>query len=779
MRFDSKNNINSFSWYRPDIDGLRAIAVLCVVLFHAFPEWLPGGFVGVDVFFVISGFLISGIIFKNLNEGVFSFFDFYSRRVRRIFPALLIVLIFVYVFGWYTLLSDEYKQLGKHVAGGATFSSNIILWLESGYWDNAAAKKPLLHLWSLGVEEQFYIVWPLILWLAWRARLNLLLVTLVILGVSFVFNVYLSANNSVVAFYWPLTRFWELLFGAALAYVGLIFQRGDMDAVKAGWLRSSCSIAGAMLLVAAVVWVKEKSFPGFWALIPTIGAVLIIAAGKDAWLNRVFLSSRILVWIGLISYPLYLWHWPLLSYARIIQGEPTTMTRGGLALGAILLAWLTYVLIERPIRLQNSHARSIFWKQSGLTLAIAAAMVLGIYTYQKDGISSRLVAQLNAEMKNSGYDEGWPEFSGRCDFLKPEDDGLFECKIDARNEPRYAVIGDSKAGAVASGLFRTSVEEGGWMYFGNGRGKAEELFPILSDDPVFDCCRKESAKRVLEIVGGKTSVEAVVIAIASRRLFKLGNDYSIEDLPASPHYDRALSGLDNAVSYLINRGKKVVLLIDNPTLPYPENCMDRKTGSDIMDGMILRPRNPDCRMPIEKYLFLSKQYREMLYEVERRHPQMVRVFDPISILCNSGVGVCSLVKNGRLIYGVTDHISDYASTLVGYELNRSLLPDIYEQRALGRVYDWGGKRTSVGKSVNTQPDGSSALWIRGENFSGFSFGSVYVYFNGHRAESKATVHDKLVTTSIPQGVINSPGSYDVVMVDSIRRTSVGTFVVEP
>ena len=153
--------------YRPDIDGLRSVAVLSVLVFHAWPGWLPGGFVGVDIFFVISGFLITSIIQKEVAEDTFTIGRFYARRVRRIFPALLIVLVVSVLFGWFVLLSGEFKQLGKHAAAGAGFISNIVFWSEAGYFDNAAESKPLLHLWSLGIEEQFYIVWPLLIWILW------------------------------------------------------------------------------------------------------------------------------------------------------------------------------------------------------------------------------------------------------------------------------------------------------------------------------------------------------------------------------------------------------------------------------------------------------------------------------------------------------------------------------------------------------------------------------------------------------------------------------------
>ncbi|HIE3585867.1 TPA: acyltransferase family protein, partial [Legionella anisa] len=166
--------------YRADIDGLRAIAVLSVVVFHVFPKWMKGGFVGVDIFFVISGFLISTIIFEGLEKNSFSFVDFYKKRIKRIFPALVFVLLFCLILGWFALFPQEYKQLGKHVMGGAGFISNFMLWLETGYFDNAAETKPLLHLWSLGIEEQFYIIWPFLVWFVWKKRFNLFFVIMLI-----------------------------------------------------------------------------------------------------------------------------------------------------------------------------------------------------------------------------------------------------------------------------------------------------------------------------------------------------------------------------------------------------------------------------------------------------------------------------------------------------------------------------------------------------------------------------------------------------------------------
>lgn len=307
--------------YRPDIDGLRAIAILSVVGFHAFPFWVKGGFIGVDIFFVISGYLISTIIFGSLERNSFSFVDFYSRRIRRIFPALLLVLIACFAFGWFVLLANEYKQLGKHIAGGAGFVSNFLFWHESGYFDNAAETKPLLHLWSLGVEEQFYIIWPLLLWLTWK-KLNLLSITVAVALISFTLNIVnVNGGHAEAAFYSPQTRFWELMAGSILAYLTLhkmqvlekfklrLYSRiGDHNPAFAPETRNIIfsnmqSMFGVVLIaIGVLVITKERHFPGWWALLPTLGALLIISAGAQAWFNRVILSSRVLVWFGLISF---------------------------------------------------------------------------------------------------------------------------------------------------------------------------------------------------------------------------------------------------------------------------------------------------------------------------------------------------------------------------------------------------------------------------------------------------------------------------------------------
>ena len=268
--------------YRPDIDGLRAIAVLSVVGFHAFG--ITGGFAGVDIFFVISGFLISTIIFENLQRNSFNFLEFYQRRIRRIFPSLLLVLISCLVFGWFTLFADEYAQLGKHVASGAGFISNLVLWSESGYFDGAAESKPLLHLWSLGIEEQFYFFWPIFAFLLWRLRAHFVWVTLALIVLSFGANIWFIGVDGVATFYSPLTRFWELLAGGCVAYACLFSANFSLQAKKNSNLLSLigfCFIFGSIAFLT-----KHLSFPGWWALFPVIGAVLMLVSGSDAWIAK-------------------------------------------------------------------------------------------------------------------------------------------------------------------------------------------------------------------------------------------------------------------------------------------------------------------------------------------------------------------------------------------------------------------------------------------------------------------------------------------------------------
>jgi peptidoglycan/LPS O-acetylase OafA/YrhL len=436
--------------YRPDIDGLRAVAILSVLGFHTFPREVRGGFVGVDVFFVISGYLISRIILGSLRENRFSLRQFYSRRIRRIFPALITVLATCFVVGWLVLLPDEYRQLGKHIAAASGFSVNLVLWGESGYFDGAAALKPLLHLWSLGVEEQFYILWPLLLWLAWNRRVNLLVLTLSIMAVTFWLGVRAVHTNTVAAFYSPITRFWELLIGCALAFSETSPIAREERATVAQNLKAS---VGVLLIAAAVFGLSDSEFPGWRALLPTIGAFLLITAGPLAWVNRRVLSHPLLVWIGLISYSLYLWHWPLLAFTRLRgSGTPPPVTRVALALSSVVLAWLTYEFIERPVR--RGHGA----KAVGLLIALMAAIgSVGVFTFEKEGFDTRFPASIRA-YANYRYEPGLNARVNRCwltakqSFSEYADECVDGSPADTAAKPLVFIWGDSHAARLYVGM---------------------------------------------------------------------------------------------------------------------------------------------------------------------------------------------------------------------------------------------------------------------------------------------------------------------------------------
>lgn len=366
--------------YRADIDGLRSIAVLAVLGFHAAPGCVPGGFVGVDIFFVISGYLISGIIAREVSEGKFSYSSFYSRRVRRIFPALLVVAAAALVFGWLCLLTGELQALGVQVAAGLGFSSNLLFWSQSGYFDDLAETKPLLHLWSLGVEEQYYIIWPIVVTVIARFGTSLAVTCALLASCSFLHCVYVSDVATSAAYYSPLSRFWEIACGSLLAactHTESARQHNAFGGRANRLLRDSCSIAGLAFL-AFSLWLIDKNspFPGPWALLPTCGTSLLIYAGPQAAVNRTLLSSQPAVWCGLISYPLYLWHWPLLSFAHILEdGTPPRHVRLLLVGAAFPLAWATARWVERPVRFSRTTGRV---RTSALVAASAGLLGFGI-----------------------------------------------------------------------------------------------------------------------------------------------------------------------------------------------------------------------------------------------------------------------------------------------------------------------------------------------------------------------------------------------------------------
>lgn len=390
--------------YRRDIDGLRAIAVLAVVIFHASSQLLPGGFIGVDIFFVISGFLITSILKKANEDKSFSLIAFYQRRIKRIFPSLLIVLACSAIFGYLTLFPNEFAQLGRHIAGGVSFISNFVLHSESGYFESSSELKPLLHLWSLGIEEQYYIFFPVILFLAYWRKVNPLRMIVGLTVLSFALSIYARNNLSFAdGFYLPWFRFWEIGVGAILAYAQSSLQRKNI-------FHEVFSYAGVLLILLAAVLINPASrFPGYLALLPTAGAALLLLSPRS-YVNRNILSHPAVVYIGLISYPLYLWHWPVLSFLHIF--DETSLGARLLAIAlSFILAILTYEFVEKKVKKIRLAA---VWKPlSALALLVLFSGLLFI-----NNIKPRM------EGVNSDASEAVDDWEGIVDWQKFNENGI-------------------------------------------------------------------------------------------------------------------------------------------------------------------------------------------------------------------------------------------------------------------------------------------------------------------------------------------------------------------
>jgi len=542
--------------YRPDIDGLRAIAVLAVIVYHAFPGKMPGGFIGVDIFFVISGYLISSIIFGNLEKNSFSYKGFYIRRIKRIFPALILILAVTFLFGWTVLFPHEFEQIGKHVVSGVGFVSNITLWNESGYFDNSSETKPLLHLWSLGIEEQFYIIWPMVLILAWNKKFGFLAVTSLIAAASFFVNIVTVENSVVAAFYSPFSRFWELMVGGLLAYA--VLHRADIIPKNINVL----SVIGALLIVTGLILLDEsKHFPGWWAILPVFGTFLMIAAGQSAWLNCYVLGNPALVWIGLISYPLYLWHWPLLSFAHIFE-YTSKEARIVVVIMSFVLASLTYLFLEKKVRISNDNKSvGALIVCAVVVLLVASAAWYGVLQPRNNSRGLDLVAEA---VKDNIYTKGLEQINinGVSVFKKT---GLAKTVLfygDSHMEqyaPRIKYLIEQNQDSTRSAI----------IAFRGGCPPIPGVYEARHAE-----CNKNFREKMLAYALSE-EVGAVVIAAWWRYLIKkpgaTKKSYRYYYLNAGErvYFDKggipyALNALEEFIT-LIAEKKKVYLILDNPT----------------------------------------------------------------------------------------------------------------------------------------------------------------------------------------------------------------------
>jgi peptidoglycan/LPS O-acetylase OafA/YrhL len=549
--------------YRADLDGLRAVAVLAVVGYHFFPVYFPSGFIGVDVFFVISGFLISRNIGAALTAGRFSFADFYGRRIRRIFPALLTVLVAAYAIGWAFFFANEFEQLGKHTAAGAAFVANLVFYDESGYFDTSRARKPLLHLWSLGIEEQFYIAWPALLWLTWKITHKWTSALIVTGAASFIFCVAVTFRSESAAFYLPLTRVWEFTFGAWLGLTGTPRWRATARQREGAVALGLLAIA-AMTLMA----IDSQRFPGWLAAIPVIAATLIVAGGPETTLSRMLLAHPLFVWIGLVSYPLYLWHWPLLAFAKIFDGPlPSRTLRLTLLAVSVILAWLTFRFIERPLRQPRHTARNTAALLAGMMVVAA----LGYVTYASGGLPSRAVARATQPYVASLQSTTRPSCVDNTDE-RPSDN--WPCHLNpSGTAARTLVVGDSHALALMPAFERVAIDRGEDVLLAGALGCPPLLGIAVqrNDQMARDCLRGNA--RVFQYVIEHGIADVFLVASWSYYTYGVGYDREYVHLlttgssPPTVAASRAAfeRGLDDTLARYRAAGVRVHIVQKVPT----------------------------------------------------------------------------------------------------------------------------------------------------------------------------------------------------------------------
>jgi peptidoglycan/LPS O-acetylase OafA/YrhL len=645
--------------YRPDIDGLRAIAILAVVAFHAFPRALPGGFIGVDIFFVISGYLISSLILAGLAKGSFTIAGFYGRRIRRIFPALVTVLAACGLFGWWVLLPYEYAPLGKHIAGAAGFVNNVILALEAGYFDRAIRMKPLAHLWSLGVEEQFYIFWPVVLWVACRLkRGSAFAVAAVFAALSYLLNMATLTGHPVADFYLPFGRAWELMAGALLAALhgeprpqgsGSLTAGQPLPRGRGSLLGSPdlLSIAGLLsILVGLFLLNGSQPFPGWRALFPVVGTALLIAAGSGAWLNRVVLSNRWIVGCGLISYPFYLWHWPIFSLQNyLLPGDDSRALRAGMIIVSALLAWLTWRFIERPIREAPISAARI--------TALAACMAMA-------GCAGILVANGTIQPRASRYGtdqvaravEEW-DYPGASLHPFAFEGRTFYSLASQSASGQTLYLGDSQIEQFAPRIVKLAAASPGDYH--------SPVFATGSGCPPLPGVRRrvshENCQGLVEAgvaYSHRPDVAAIVIGAhwsdylyMDEACFERGS--GCEDLtPDSPAVAKAAARLENMLAAWKREGKRVYLILESPSANAidPVRIPRRRFGDfSVIGGSTAGIRVGDMTAR-NRALALLKPLAERAGAT---------AIDPVAFLCPAGF--CpALTPEGDAIYKDASHI---------------------------------------------------------------------------------------------------------------------------
>lgn len=590
--------------YRPDIDGLRAVAVIPVILFHGGVKYVSGGFVGVDIFFVISGFLIGNIIYTEINDSRFSLLSFYNRRIRRIFPMLFVIQIFCTIGAFIWFLPNQLLTFGKSLLFTSAFASNIWFWSQAGYFAAPSELMPLLHTWSLAVEEQFYIFFPLLLLLVSSNRRLLFYSILAILGLSFALCVYLTARSPGVAFFLIPTRAWELLAGSALA----IIPCPDNLRLK----RALPPLGLAMILYAIVAFDQFTPFPGAAAALPVLGATMIIYGAERSIVGAI-LSKPALVLVGRMSYSLYLWHWPIFVFLKQARAD-VEFTLPVLAFGVgltFLLSYFSWKYIETPCRKAPVEPSIVFGAAISATLFAISPALLALAGH---GFPQRFTAEALSFTKTA-YSE-----QGEACLAKSARDPASLCSIGS-GPASFLLWGDLHSGAILPAVQLSAVKAGRSGIFAG----FNSCPPLLTEAKYLrgsdkDNCRKRTSL-MIDLIGKNDRIKTIIMT-AFWAKYAIGDEDLRTVVSAAP-------------------GKEIVILDDLPT-----------PGFDVpwvlgLKGGISKPISP----PDEPAAFKSA----------RTWPN-VRVIRLSEALCDESS--CAPTRDGKALYSDGNHVSQYAAEVV-------------------------------------------------------------------------------------------------------------------
>jgi len=668
--------------YRKEIDGLRGIAVLLVVLFHAGFSWIRGGFVGVDVFFVISGYLITTLILSEKASGVFSLRTFYERRARRILPALLLVLLACLPVVWLWMLPLNLKNFSASLMAVALFGSNFLFWREHGYFAAADVEKPLLHTWSLAVEEQFYVLFPLVAVVFWRwDRRSLAIFLSAAALISFGICEWGARNTPTANFYLLPSRGWELLVGALVALV-LLSKMGEAVVTIVG--RQGAQILGilgmSLIVYGALTFDRDTLFPGTSALAPTLGTALVIAFAIPKTATWRLLSHPALVGIGLISYSAYLWHQPLFAAARLYKvNTPSTGAFAALSVASLIIGYLSWRYVERPFRDRERIPRNTV---VALAFGVSVAMIaIGWIGYTSNGFPSRLgpAAQRVYEARldrNPRAEE--------CDHIVEPSQS---CIYGNARRVRIALVGDSHAAALAFEFGNLAAQH----LIGLRQLTYDGCLPVRSLYRVFRTDRQclEYNDKAFRFIGTQPSIDVVVLAarwtLGLEGSFFDNGEGGVESDDTEPLVERRGVGYKKsdeqgriervraeyigAIQDFLALGKTVILVYpipevgwDVPAFLARRALTDPTLAADLSTSYLqFRTRN-------------ARAYQAL--DAAGRGPRLVRV-TPADILCNTYVpNRCLAELKGVPLYFDDDHLSNAGARLLVGAILPGLKPDL-------------------------------------------------------------------------------------------------------